>query len=291
VSDAFDRLLNRGQSLIEITAAMNESGLGNAARVRCEKPWTRRGVRWMLTSGRYAGFRQYHRGKDDEVTTGGNWPAIISVEDHERALQLLNDQGRWKSVSTGVRKHIGAGLFLCGCAHCLGKKTVISGVSSTGTKVYRCPDNHLSRPIAPVNELVVGVVEGYLAMPDGPAKLLATKDVPQIAELRAERSRLEAKIARAQRDYDDELLDGADLKAVKTRRQAEIKVIERKIAAAVKSSQLATIAASPDPVAAFRELGLNLRREILNALVTVTLLPAKRGRNAFDPDRVKVEWR
>jgi site-specific DNA recombinase len=149
----------------------------------------------------------------------------------------------------------------------------------------------LGRPADPVDAIVVGIVEGYLARPDGPASLMGARDVPEIAELRAERDRLEAKIARAILDYDNEEIDAATLRAVKDRRTAEVRVVDRKLAAAAKTSQLAALAATPDPVAAFRQLGLNLRREIVNALVKITLLPARSCSPTFDADSVRIDWR
>lgn len=287
VRDAFDRLLNKGQSVSEITQAMNESGLRTAAQ---GKPWSRRAVRYMLLSSRYCGVREYRRGKADAIVVNGTWPKLISVEDHEKAVKLLTDPVR-KTTVGNARKWIGSGLYLCGCEQCKGAQTVRAANRNDGVRSYVCRSFRLTRKADPVDKMVLAFVEGYLARPDGPARLLGGDDVPEIAELRAERDRLQAKIDRAVRDYDDEVIDGATLKAVKARREAELRVVERKIAAAARTSQMAALGAAPDPVAAFRELGLNLQRQVIDSLVSVTLLAAKPGRVTFDPDTVRIEMR
>lgn len=288
VKEAFERLLSRGHSVSEITAWINTKGLVTAAQ---GKPWNRRGVRCLLLSARYCGIREYRKGREDALTvTSGRWPTLISVEDHEKAVKLLTDPVR--TTTTGnARKHLGSGLFHCGCAICQGQETVKVVTRRNGRLAYTCRTFHLAMSTDPTDATVLGVVEGYLARPDGPARLMAAKGDPEVSSLIAERDEHEARIARAKRDYDGELIDASDLKEVKTSRQAKIDVLNRKIAVATRTSQLAQVANAPDPVAAFQGLGLSLRQEIIASLLTVTLLPAKSSSPIFDPSRVKIDWR
>ena len=50
-----------------------------------------------------------------------------------------------------------------------------------------------------------------------------------------------------------------------------------------------TLAASGDRVAAWRALDLSARRTVIDALMTVTLLPGRFGK--FDPATVQIEWK
>jgi site-specific DNA recombinase len=46
-----------------------------------------------------------------------------------------------------------------------------------------------------------------------------------------------------------------------------------------------------DPVTAFGAAPLMLQRSAIAALMTVSLLPAPRGRKTFDPETVKINWK
>jgi hypothetical protein len=49
--------------------------------------------------------------------------------------------------------------------------------------------------------------------------------------------------------------------------------------------------AAPDPVAYFDALALMPRRAVVDALLTVRLKRGVRGRTAFDPVSVTIEWK
>jgi site-specific DNA recombinase len=293
VREAFNRLF-AGASLVSITAYLNSTGLGSVRGNR----WHRKGAAYLLQSSRYAGWRVYRAGTDEELRTRGTWPTIVTDEEHERAVALLTDPLRKPAGHRGTaRRWLGAGVFLCGrCAEegttdADGQPvTMRTGRRTTGQRTYICRQHeHLSRRADPVDEYVLEVVEARLSRPDV-ADLLAGAS-PEVGELRAEAEELRRKIDRAVRDYDDETIDGATLKAVKARRSAELAVIERKLTAAARSSRLAGLAANPDPAAAFRAADLAMQQEVVDALCSVVLLPTPRGASAFRRDSVRIDWR
>jgi hypothetical protein len=57
-----------------------------------------------------------------------------------------------------------------------------------------------------------------------------------------------------------------------------------------RSSAASTLSAA-DPVAAFDDAPLMIRRNVVDALSVVKVAPALRGRKTFDPNSVAVEWR
>jgi hypothetical protein len=69
-----------------------------------------------------------------------------------------------------------------------------------------------------------------------------------------------------------------------------LEVVQRKIAAAARTSRLAQLAAAGDPVQAFRALDLAARRTVIDTLMTVTLLQTTGGR-AFDESTVVIAWK
>ncbi|TQN37366.1 DNA invertase Pin-like site-specific DNA recombinase [Blastococcus colisei] len=293
VRDAFDRLF-RGESLVRITEAMNAAGLPSVRGNR----WSRKGVAYLLRSPRYAGWRVYHAGADDELRVRGEWPRIVSDAEHEKAVALLTDPVRKVNTLGTARRWLGSGLFVCGRCDAAGEVdehgqpvTMRTGRRTQGNvRTYICRQHgHLSRAAEPVDRYVADVIEERLAQPDV-ASLLAGA-TPEVSELRQEADVIRGKIDRAVRDYDDEVIDGATLKAVKARRTAELAVVERKITAAARSSRLATMAAAPDPAAAFRAADLAVQREVVDALCAVVLLPSPRGASSFDPSTVDIRRR
>ncbi|MCF6745700.1 recombinase family protein [Blastococcus sp. KM273128] len=292
VRDAFDRLF-RGESLVRITDAMNAAGLPSVRGNR----WSRKGVAYLLTSPRYAGWRVYHAGAEDEVRVRGTWPPLVTDAEHEKAVALLTDPVRKVNTLGTARRWLGSGLFLCGRCEAAGELeqgapvTMRTGRRTNGNvRTYICRAHaHLSRAAEPVDAAVVAAVEARLARPDV-ASLLAGA-TPEVAGLREQADAIRARIDRAVRDYDDDVIDGATLRAVKARRTAELAVVQRKITAAARSSRLATLASAADPAEAFRAADLAVQREVIDALAVVVLLPSARGASSFDPATVDVRWR
>lgn len=290
VRAAFDRLF-RGDTITSIVAMFNEAGLPTAWG---SPTWNRRGVTHVLRNPRYAAIRTYY---GDEVCAG-IWPALITREEHERAAALLDDPSR-RTTPGNKRRHLGTGLYLCGVCEDNGEDPdtirITSPSNRRGTaKAYTCKTfHHMSRRAESVDKVVLAMVEKLLSR-EGAGELL-THDLPDLAPLRAESDAIKAKIARAQRDYDDEKIDADDLRRVKVRRMAELEVVERKIATAARKSRLAQLAHSPDPWAAFQAADVDMKREVIDALMQVVLRRGRPGRvpggGYFDPETVELRPR
>jgi site-specific DNA recombinase len=283
VRDAFARLF-RGESLVKITAAMNAAGLPSVRGNR----WSRKGTRYMLTSPRYAGWRVYHEGREDEVRVRGTWPTLITDDEHERAVELLRDPARRPAGFRGTaRRWLGSGLFLCG--RC-GSDVRCGYRTQGGVRTYKCrAAGDLSRAAEPIDRAVMAAVCARLARPDA-ADLLAGGDTG-LADLRAQADVLARRLDTARDRLDRGVLDEAEFVATKRTIKAEQAVAQRKITAAARTSVLATLGTGPDPAAAFAAADLAVQREVIDALCTVTLLPARRGASRFDPDTVRIDWR
>lgn len=292
VRHMFDRLL-RGDSIHSIVRWLNDVG----STTPVGGPWIRSSVARVLRNARYAGIRTYY----GEEVAEGDWPTIITREEHEAAVAVLDDPTR-RTTPGNARRWIGTGLYLCGACIEMGEdgRNVLRVSSPSSrrkhtTRAYVCKaHHHMSRSVERVDAVVIAAVEALLARDDADLRLL--HDVTDLAPLRTQADAIRAKIARAQRDYDDELIDAADLRQVKLRRQGELDVVERKIAHSVRNARLARLAHSTDPVAAFRKAledgDLDTVQQVIDALLTVTLLKGTPGRvkggGYFDPETVDI---
>ncbi|SFU04753.1 Site-specific DNA recombinase [Geodermatophilus amargosae] len=292
VRDAFDRLLVKGQSLVRITDAVNAAGLPSVRGTTL----CRKGVRYLLTNPVYAGLRTHHGEvvrDDDGEPVRGDWPAIITEDEHDRAVRLLTDAARRPAGFRGTaRRWLGSGLFRCGMDGC--GSDVRCGYRSpnggNGARTYVCREHaHLSRRADVIDDLVLRAVAARLARDDA-RDLLAGGD-DEVTALRAEADALAAALDVARDRLRRGVYDEDDFVTEKRRVKVAQEAVGRRLTAAARSSVLGTLGAAPDPAAAFTAADLGTQREVVDALAVVTLLPARRGESSFDPATVRIDWR
>ena len=115
-------------------------------------------------------------------------------------------------------------------------------------------------------------------------------DSPRLAGLQAEIAEHQGRIARAERDYDDGLLEAADLKRNRDRAKDAILRLESEIKDLPRGRVQVPILAVADPAQHFFDADLNTQRSTIEALAAVRLWPQPRGRKGFDPRSVSIEW-
>lgn len=278
------RLLLAGSSLASIARTWNEQGLRTAFG-RSSKEWTGGTVRKVLLNCRNAGLRAVY----GEEFGPGAWPAIIPETTFRQAVALLSDPSRRTSGGSTARRHLGGGLYRCG--RCDSDVKVSYRNQAGSVRVYHCrASKHLTRVADPIDRLVTAVIEERLARPDL-ADVAAVGESPEIAGLHAERRSLTAAVRRIEADYYDGEITARQMKEGTARKQAEIARVDARLATLTAESRLATLASTPDPVAAFRALDVNARQAVVDALAVITLLPARPGIKVFDPASVRIDWR
>lgn len=278
VREMFERFL-AGDSLLGIAADFEERG----TLTRSGRPWNSSSVRTALMNARYAGLAVY---KGDPVERDGervrgDWEALVSEATYDAVQARLQDPDRKSNRNGTHRKHLGSGLFLCG---------VCDQPVRSHNVGYRCPDAHLMRSRSRVNDFVLRVVRARLARPDL-RDLLATSSDEEVAALTAEIEDQRRRLAVVDADYDEGHIDG--------RRHAEAtrKVRERLDAAQARRTALTVgsaasgVLGAPDPVEAFDGSPLGVQRTVIDALMSVRLHSAPRGRKTFDPATVEVAWK
>lgn len=253
--------------------------------------WTSIAVHKVLIRARNAAVIE-HQGQ--EIATA-QWPPIVPVRTWGAVRHLLADPTRRTRCTSDLR-WLGSGLFLCGVCDD-GITTMRSAQSGATPKraSYRCRRGpHLARVAEPVDELVTAVVLARLSRPD--ARLLLNADTGHDTEaLATEAAALRIRL--------DELTDLFASGAVTGRQLAEgtakirtrLADVETTLTAASAGSPLAGFADADDIQAAWTAASITRRKAVINTLVTVTLLPAPRGRRSgghyFDPDFVRIDWK
>ncbi len=210
---------------------------------------------------------------------------ILLGDTQERLAAVLRSPARRVQVST-ERKHLLSGTLRCGkCGQRMFASPV--GTGETRYMAYRCRTPHLTRRLDLVDELVSMAVVARLSQPDAAALFTPNVDLDGL--------RTEATELRARRDELAVLLAEGLLSAAAVREQAgalriRLKAIESTLTAAAGASPAAVLASTDDVQRTWEALGVNARRQVVDELMTVTLLPAGKGVR-FSPEHVRIEWK
>lgn len=234
----------------------------------------------LAVKGKRRAWRDYIARDDDGQLVKGKWTPLVSEELWQRVQERLDDPSRATNRVGTHRRHLGSGLYLCGLCD-----EPIRGAS----RGYRCRHGHINRTGAPIDDFVRKAVAARLREPDALRTVPAT-DSPRLAGLQAEIDEHRAKIARAERDYDDGLLEAVDLKRNRDRSNEAIARLEAEIRALPRGAVHIPVLAVENPAQHFLDADLNTQRHSIEALATVRLFPQPRGRKGFDPASVDVDF-
>lgn len=262
-----------GESLRGLCASLNARDV----QTRAGGSWSPSTVLGLLRNPRYAGWVE----RDGERFDGG-WAPLVDEALFAVVQSILDDPGRRTQAGTD-RKHLGSGLYLCGvCGDVL--------TSFSGGR-YRCRVCAVSRRMAPIDALVVELVEGRLADPSLPDFLAPGKSA-EVLELTKAKAGLRNRMRSVEADYDAGLIDGRRLKAATDRIAVEIASVDAKLAVLVGAPSGGVLSLPEDRrVDAFRAASLMIQREVVHTLLEVRVFPAPRGRRGFDPDTVETTWK
>jgi site-specific DNA recombinase len=264
-------------------------------------PWPPSTVLGILRNPRYASFSTYspknppntkkNPGKrrswsasilrnDAGDPVRGQWDAIVDEELWWTVQEKLDDPARITNRKGTERRHLGSGLFLCG---------VCDKPVRAHSQRYRCA-GHVMRSRKQVEHFVLDIIRKRLAEPDL-QDLLSASDEPRLIAIKEAVSTQRGKIARAQNDYDEEVIEGKDLKRVRARAEAEIAKLDVERTQLTASSAISSILNAEDPVVAFNAADLGVRRKVIDILCVVRLHPHPRGVKKFNSDTVSITKR
>ncbi|MEV7457980.1 recombinase family protein [Pseudarthrobacter oxydans] len=270
-----------GATLTSVVSQWNAAGLRTTTKQ--QGPWGVTQLRRVLMNPRYAGKRLYN-GEDKAL---GKWELILDEETSRRLEEMLTDPRRRTAPDDLNAKYLLSGILVCGKC---GRKMFASPYKNKGRliMIYRCFGGLcMQRRLDLVDEYVEGVTVGILSRPDA-AGLFANAEA-------AGQLRREATDLRDRRDTLASLLADGLMSAASVREQAgklskALAEIERAITAAEHLNPAAGVIGAEDVAEAWRELPLANKRQVIRALMSLTVLPAGKGVR-FDPEQIQIEWR
>lgn len=215
----------------------------------------------------------------------GAWYDCSDLADdpEEFGLARIHRDGGY-AVQPGCEAHMGTSLYRCG--DCGGT------VRSHGNR-YRCINACLVRARGQIGDYVDEVVRSRLSEPDYVREFIAatapadTENTDVREAITAERGR----VTRAEADYDDGIIEGRDLKRIRDKAEASIATLERQLLSAASAVTVSPILLARSPEAAWANADIDAKRQVIDALMTVTLHRGVHGNRTFNPDTVEITWR
>lgn len=257
--------------------------------------WRPEGVRDVLLRPRNAGFMVHREAgrpgrkvyTDDDIVGTAPWEPILAEDLWRSVVAKLTDPERRTNFAPGpAPRWLGSGIYRCRCGSPM--RVNMSG-QRAGRPIYRCQQSgsgHVSVPVAEADDLVERVVTGKLSRPDAASLIASPVKGVDVAGLRAELVTHRARLEEIAADRDDDKITRAQFLAQTERRRAKMARAEEQLAQATQVSPLAPLIGADDVTAAWQELSLGQRRAVLQALLTITIQPAGRGRRPDVRDRI-----
>lgn len=256
--------------------------------------WTPEGVRDVLLRPRNAGFmvhRETTRKRkiytDDDIVGKAPWAPVLDEEVWRSVVARLTDPDRRTNTAPGpAPRWLGSGIYRCVCGSVM--RANKSGVHAD-RPIYRCQETgtgHVSVPVAPMDDLVRRVVIEKLSRPDAADLITAPAKGTDVAALRAELVTCRQRLDEIAADYEDDRITRTQFLTRTDKRRAKMAAIESRLAEATEVSPLAPLIGADDVAAAWDALTMGQQRAILQALLTITVQPAGRGRRPDVRDRV-----
>lgn len=288
-----------GVSLRSLVRDLNERGIPTATG---RGPWTSLALKDTIMRPRTAGLSSYK----GEIVGAATWPAIVPEDTWRAACAILSDPSRRTNGGRGgTIRWLGSGLYKCGV--CGQPQLRVGAGGSVKRHTYRCANReirdgggHVTREAATLDAYVEEVIVARLSAPGLLEELVKADTDHDTSGLRLELV--------AVRERQDELaalfaagtITARQLATGTAKLTAKEDELTKAVAAAGRRNPIHIVAGTKDLRAVWfgegedRSGGLSLgqRRAILDALMTVTVLPAPRRRvYHFDPDYVRIDWK
>ncbi|MBF6276993.1 recombinase family protein [Nocardia nova] len=276
VREGFEQFLS-GQSFGSIAAAWNDAGLTTTAGNK----WRGPSVSKFVTNPKLAGLLAYN----GEIVRAGDWPALVDEETWRAVCAIRSDPER-RRPGAGGRKYLLTGLALCGkCGTALG-----SGQTAWKSTMYICRECHgIGRNQKMLDDHIIDAVVARLSRPDA-RELLVDRDREGVGELSAKAAVLRGKLEALEAEFaeDDDMTTSVYTKMVK-RLTTQLGEVEARMADSQKARIFEGIIGADDVGEAFAAAGLDRQREMVAALMRVTVRPTRKGAD-FRPDDIHIDW-
>lgn len=280
IRDAADRIL-AGESLRSVAMRLNDDGRVSPRGGR----WNSTVLRQILSRATNAGLRTHH----GEVVGKSTTEPILTEDEYYRLHAVLHDPSRRVQQGTTPR-HLLTGIAECGL--CGGKMRRLKGVTRNGKtqpEAYGCRDCFkIRRRVELVDMVVEGVMLAFLQRPDA-LSALTTGDPATAENVRAHVEALGARMDMAADQFAEGNITGEQLARITAKLRPQVEEARAKLASLAPLTAAATVT-GPDAVARWEDATLQTKRDIIDALMTVTILPAGPGRGR-DPESIRITWK
>ncbi|MCC6498133.1 MAG: recombinase family protein [Propionibacteriaceae bacterium] len=292
VADAYRSLLD-GVPLAGICRRLNDGGFRTSKKSNL---WDSTVLSQLLKSPRYAGYRVYHReilNGPDGKPVRGQWPTVVDEETWHAAQVILTDPSRrWahppQQLLSGVAK----------CAVC--GAVIHSGGTRNGKRRYRCSTmaGHAYREAEPIDRFVESVVIEYLRRPDIAAALAPTGSTDDTTEILRGLASVQQRSDGLVLAYADGLISQQQLKEGQTRLERQRKELQARMPVP-RGSILRRVVAAPDAAQLWTTLDVDERRQVIDELLTVEIIPVRTKEATYldwrkrivNPDSVSLTWK
>lgn len=253
-------------------------------------PVTHQDMRDMLLRPRNAGIAVY---RGEEVGRG-QWEPIVDEAKYRAVVAILKDPAR-RTTPGASPKWLGSLLYRCGRGEC---PHYVYVTQSGGRQYpsYRCQTGHGGgRRAETVDQYVEDTIVARLSREDAHELLLPAPDDVNVSLLQAEGEQVRQRM----RDLGG-LFGAGQLELVAFTEgmdtaRGQLDGITRQLARAATRDPLVGLVGAPDVRAAWKALELERKRNVLRALVEVTLKTPRPGRmpdgGYFDYDAVVFDWK
>lgn len=266
------------------------------------REWTPTELRKMLLRPRNAGLIE-HKG---EIVGAAAWPALVP-EEKWRACKAVLERPERRTTPNNARRWLGSGLYQCGaegCGETLRCSTAGKGSGNLHVPSYRCrTGRHVTRVAGPLDEHITNLILVRLSRPDARKALVPPpRPAEKREDLAATANALRGKLDALAADYAADLITRQQMHDATALTRKRLETVEAQMEAQAQQSVLAGLPlGTAKVVEEWPGYHLDKQRAILDALMTVTVLPARRGRPAgfqpgvtktyFDPAGVHIDWK
>jgi hypothetical protein len=160
------------------------------------------------------------------------------------------------------------------------------------TPCYRClPGSHVSRNKTALEDLIVDLLITRLSRPDAAELLVARVRDEQAAAAAEDAAALRGRLDEAAVLFAAGQIDRRQLSRISETVRPELDRAEARAQVVDDAPLFAGLVDASDVRAAWNTLPLTRQRAIVDALLSIRVLPSRTGRSVFDPDAVETSWR
>lgn len=274
------RRLLAGESLRSVAKGLN----ARSAHSPRGGMWESATLKQVLLRERNIGNR-VHRGK---VIGKGNWEPILTEGEFDRLKALLSRPER-RTSRGAERIYLLSGVARCGLC---GGTIRGSAEHKSGSKVtpaqYSCKDCfRIRRKMEDVDQVVEGVVMERLSRPDGPDLFAGDPVAAGAARLLV--AEITAKLETLADDFAEDRITREEWQRFTAKLRPRLD--SAKVAAEdAKPIDSLRPLASNGAAEKWTELPIQLKVAAIDALMTVTIMPAGSGKS-FDPEQIQIDWK